>query len=144
MAAMSTLKNDVFTLVVVVILLLVGGYYFYGKNFQKFLATNGKNTAKQTILANAKTEHIIVTGADFSFTPNQITVTKGDKIQITFKNSEGLHNLTIPDFHAKTKTIEAGKEDTLEFFADKTGTFPFYCSYAHHKEFGMTGKLIVK
>ena|SRR5260370_19279800 len=142
--AMSPLKNDVFTLVIILILTLAGGFYFYGKGFKGFLNINKGITQTQTIPANAKIENITITGSNFVFTPKEITVTKGDKIQITFKNIDGLHNLTIPDFHAKTKTIEAGKEETIEFFAGKAGTFPFYCNYGHHKEFGMTGILIVK
>ncbi len=138
------LKNDFFTLIVVFILLIAGGIFLYGKNFKSFLSNNGKLDVTPTLAPNAKTEQITISGSNFTFVPNTIQVTKGDLIKITLLNTSGLHNLTIPALHVSTKTIHAGQQDTVQFIADKTGSYPFYDGYGHHKEFGMIGKLIVQ
>jgi len=85
-----------------------------------------------------------VEGANFSFTPKTITVNKGDKVKITFKNKEGFHDLFIDAFKVATKKIGANQEDTVEFIADKTGKFEYYCSVGNHRQMGMVGTLTVK
>ncbi len=85
-----------------------------------------------------------VTGKNFSFSPSEIKVHKGDKVKIIFQNAEGFHNWILDDFSAKTKTIQAGQSDTIEFVADKTGTFEYYCGVMQHRQMGMKGNLIVQ
>ena len=85
-----------------------------------------------------------VVGKPFSFTPSQITVNKGDTVKIIFKSESGTHDWKIDEFNAKTNIIQAGKEETIQFVADKTGTFEYYCSIGTHRQMGMKGNLIVK
>jgi len=87
---------------------------------------------------------LTVTGQNFSFTPSEIRVSKGDKVKIIFKNADGTHDLRIDEFNAATKRIRTGEEDTIEFVADKTGTFEYYCSVGSHRAMGMKGNLIVE
>lgn len=135
-------KNNFFTLVLVFVLLAAGGIYFYGSNFKNFMNTNGKNApVTPTLGPNAKTEVISITCSNFKFTPSQISVNTGDLVKITLKDSDGMHTITFPDFHVQTKTLTTGQEETIQFIAYKTGTFSFYDSYAHHKEFGMIGTI---
>lgn len=138
------LKNNFFTLIVVVIILIISSVYLYGNNFKNFL--NSSSKISPTIIPSmiVKTENFTITGSNFKFIPDTLNVSKGDRIQITFKDLDGPHNLTLPDFHTSTNTLKAGQQEVIEFVANKTGSFPFYCSYGHHKEFGMTGKIIVK
>src|SRR6185369_3931786 len=74
------------------------------------------------------TKEFTVTGQNYTFTPNMINVKKGDKVRITFKNLNGHHNLMIDEFNVATKTIDGGTQDVVEFTADKTGSFQYYCS----------------
>src|SRR6266480_1482438 len=97
--AASALKNDVFTLVIVLILLVAGTFLFSRNKFQNLLFPAGHIKRTPTIPANAKTEDVAVSGSNFTFTPKEITVTKGNKIKITFKNTGGEHNFTIPDLN---------------------------------------------
>ena len=69
---------------------------------------------------------------------------KGDRVKIVFKNTQGFHDWTLADFNVKTQQIQAGQSDTIEFVADKAGTFEFICSVPTHKDKGMMGKLIVE
>jgi plastocyanin len=91
-------------------------------------------------------KNITVEGKNFSFTPSQIKVKKGDTVKVTFKNISGFHNWTLA-FNGKqitTKTIKSGESDTVEFVADKAGTYDYYCSVGNHRQMGMEGKLVVE
>ncbi|MEP7166811.1 MAG: cupredoxin domain-containing protein [Candidatus Woesebacteria bacterium] len=85
-----------------------------------------------------------VTGKNFSFDVKEMKVKKGDTVTVTFKNEDGFHDWRVDEFNAATKQIPAGKEDTVTFIADKTGTFEYYCSVGQHRKNGMVGKLIVE
>ncbi len=89
------------------------------------------------------TKEFTVSGQDFSLTPNSITVQKGDEVKIVFKNTQGFHDLTIDRYGLATKRFQSPGEAVLEFTADKTGVFQYYCSVGGHRSMGMVGKLIV-
>ncbi|HLC89456.1 MAG TPA: cupredoxin domain-containing protein [Patescibacteria group bacterium] len=85
-----------------------------------------------------------VTASNFSYSVKEIRVKKGDKVKIVFFNQEGFHNLIIDEFGVATKTINANQTETVEFSANKTGTFEYYCGVGAHRQLGMVGKLIVE
>jgi plastocyanin len=92
----------------------------------------------------AQTVNITVTGKDFSFSPSTIRVKKGDHVRITFKNEGGSHDWVLDEFNASTKVIQGGKSEVVEFVADRTGTFEYYCSVGNHRQMGMKGSFIVE
>ena len=85
-----------------------------------------------------------VFASNFKFSVNEIKVKKGDKVRIIFKNEGGTHDWVLDEFTAKTDRVQSGQSDTVEFVADKTGTFEYYCSVGSHRQMGMKGKLIVE
>ncbi len=87
---------------------------------------------------------ITVKGNNFAFIPSEIKVNKGDKVRIIFENTGGFHDWVIDEFNARTKQISDGATETIEFIADKTGTYEYYCSVGKHRQMGMKGKLIVQ
>lgn len=87
---------------------------------------------------------VTVTGSSFKFVPATITVKKGDTVRVTFKNVSGTHDFVIDEFHVRTNVITTGKEETIEFVADKVGNFEYYCSVGNHRQLGMRGTLIVQ
>lgn len=91
--------------------------------------------------ANIKT--FTVTGENFSFEPNTLTVKKGDTVRVVFKNEDGFHDFKIDELGVATKQIQGGSEETVEFVADKAGTFEYYCSVGKHRDMGMKGTLTV-
>ncbi len=99
-------------------------------------------TPTSTAVSTVKTFTVI--GKSFSFTPSLITVNKGDTVRIIFQNTVGNHDWRLDEFNAKTKIISSGQQDTIEFVADKAGTFEYYCSVGTHRQMGMKGTLIVK
>lgn len=100
------------------------------------LATQSSTTTKE------KTFNL--TGGNFYFTPNKLTVNKGDTVTIIFTSNGGIHDFVIDEFNAKTHIVNTGKSDSVTFVADKTGTFQFYCSVGQHRQLGMVGTLTVK
>lgn len=87
-----------------------------------------------------------ITGGSFYYTPNEIKVKQGDKVKIIFTNAGGTHDLILEAFDVRTKTIQTGETDTIEFMADKKGTFEFYCGVGngYHRMMGQIGVLIVE
>ena len=87
-----------------------------------------------------------ISGGSFFFAPNEIRVKQGDKVKIVFNNVGGTHNFILPDYKVESKTIQTGTSDTVEFVADKKGTFEFYCSVGngYHRQMGQIGVLLVE
>ncbi|MEK7649830.1 MAG: plastocyanin/azurin family copper-binding protein [Patescibacteria group bacterium] len=84
-----------------------------------------------------------VTGTNFAFDATALTVKKGDTVRITFKNMEGFHDWKIDEFSAATTQFKSPGEETIEFVADKAGSFEYYCSVGKHRAMGMKGTLTV-
>ncbi|MFA5925857.1 MAG: plastocyanin/azurin family copper-binding protein [Parcubacteria group bacterium] len=85
-----------------------------------------------------------ISGKPFEFSVKEIKVKKGDKVRINFSSTQGMHDWVVDEFNAKTKIVQAGQSDSIEFVADKTGIFEYYCSVPTHRQQGMVGKLIVE
>ena len=85
-----------------------------------------------------------VVGSSFAFSPAEIRVKRGDRVKIVFQNSGGMHDWVIDEFSARTPIIQSGKSAEVEFVANKTGTFQYYCSVGSHRAMGMVGNLIVE
>lgn len=85
-------------------------------------------------------------GGAFKFNPDNLSVAKGDTVNVTIvnKDSAQAHTFLLPDFNVKSTQVAPGKTETLKFTASKTGNFSFYCDVPGHKDGGMTGKLEVK
>jgi len=93
---------------------------------------------------SSKMGTIQVEGQNFSFTPKEIKVKKGDTVKITFTNKQGTHNFIIDGYNVQTKTLSAGQSETVSFVANKAGTFEYYCGIGNHRAMGMKGNLIVQ
>lgn len=85
-----------------------------------------------------------VEGSSFTFAPAQLTVTKGDTVHIIFKNTGGMHDWVIDEFNARTPRIQSGETAEVQFVADRTGQFEYYCSVGTHRAMGMKGTLTVR
>ena len=156
-------KNNLVSALVVIAIVLGGvGLIIYSKRVSTPVTTQeiaktdtntvteqpAKEETMQSTNTNMNEETVIkvfeVEGKPFSFSPSEIKVKKGDKVKIIFKNMEGFHDWVVDEFAAKTKQIQAGQTDSVDFIADKTGTFEYYCSVGTHRQQGMVGKLIVE
>jgi len=84
-------------------------------------------------------KEFFIFGKNFSFEPAMITVKKGDKVKIIFENTSGFHDFVIDEFGIATKQTNSPTTEILEFTADKTGSFEYYCSVGTHRAMGMKG-----
>lgn len=87
---------------------------------------------------------VVVTASNFRLAPAEIRVKQGQTVRVVFKNGQGFHDFTLDEFEVATNRIGEGDEEEVEFTADKTGTFEYYCSVTGHRQLGMKGKLIVE
>lgn len=89
---------------------------------------------------------IVVSGKEFSFSPSTISVKRGDKVRIVFKN-EGkmMHDFVVEELGIRTKIVNPGESDTLEFTVPDDGSpLTYYCSVATHRALGMEGSFSIK
>lgn len=96
-----------------------------------------------TLPKTSSVKEFDVTGTSFKFSVTEMTVKKGDTVKIVFTNGQGTHDWVIDEFNAKTNILKAGESQTIEFVADKVGTFEYYCSVGSHRAMGMKGNLTV-
>lgn len=103
--------------------------------------SNSTATATPGVIPVVKTFNI--TGSNFAFNPATIEVNKGDRVRIVFQ-SQGTHDWVIDAFNARTKVLQTGQSETIEFTASQSGSFEYYCSVGSHRQMGMKGTLVVK
>ncbi len=100
------------------------------------------SSAPTTTQAGVK--QFTVVAQNFAFAPGEIRVKKGDTVKLTLQNQDGFHDLVIDEFNVRTPRIGQGQTADVQFVADKTGTFQYYCSVANHRAMGMWGNLVVE
>ncbi len=99
-----------------------------------------KSSALGNIVKNTEPEikEFTLKAFKYGYTPDTITVNKGDKVKIIIENTDVPHGIRVPDFNIKG-------ENLVEFSANKTGEFTWYCAvYCGEGHMKMKGKLIVK
>jgi len=85
-----------------------------------------------------------ITAKQFQFTPSTIEVNKGDKVRLIITSTDVPHGFSIPEYKINER-LDPGKPVTIEFTADKQGTFTSFCSvFCGSGHSNMKGKLIVK
>ena len=108
------------------------------------VSTTTEVTASTTVsVGTSAVKEFTVKGSNFAFDPKTMTVKKGDTVKIIFQNTGGFHDFKIDEFKVATKQIQGGNSETVQFVADKAGTFEYYCSVGSHRAMGMKGTLTV-
>ena len=85
-----------------------------------------------------------LTAKKWDFIPSTISVKKGDTVKLKIESIDVSHGFALPDFGINER-LEPGDIVEIEFVADKTGTFTFFCSVqcgSGHS--GIKGKLVVE
>ena len=87
---------------------------------------------------------IDVVAKKWEFTPNTITVKKGDLVKLSIESIDADHGIEISEFGVSQK-LTPGEIEVVEFTADKTGSFSFFCNvYCGSGHSEMKGTLIVE
>jgi cytochrome c oxidase subunit 2 len=85
-----------------------------------------------------------MTAKNYDFDPNVITVKKGEKVRLLVTSTDRDHGIKIEGYDIN-QVVKKGQTATIEFTADKAGTFEFkcsvYCGMGHRR---MKGKLVVE
>ncbi len=160
--------KKIYIVIIIVVLIVLGALFFVGKGNKAQAPeplTNSQvetpvtsDTSAQGVGLEEKplnqnsgvaadvngVKEFMVSGQNFSFTPNVINVNKGDKVRIVFKNTAGFHDFKIDEFGIASQTTKAPYQEILEFTANKVGSFVYYCSVSNHRAMGMFGTLNVK
>ncbi len=94
--------------------------------------------------AGAEPVEIKMTAKKYQFDPSTITVTQGDHVRLIITALDRDHGFKLDEYHINQK-LKKGDPTTIEFVADKPGTFSFkcseFCGLGHPR---MKGKLIVE
>ena len=94
--------------------------------------------------SSADTEQVIhLTAKKFDYSPNEITVKKGEPVVIEIVSLDRKHGFTIPDFGVRSD-VKPGAKNVVRFTPDKAGTFNFHCDlFCGSGHEGMTGTIVV-
>lgn len=116
------------------LLFIAGGYSLFGQD----AATGTSSTG------TSESGEIRMTAKKYAFDPAEIRVRKDERVKLVITALDREHGFKLEAFDIDRK-LSKGEPVTIEFVADKAGTFPFQCSHlcglGHHK---MKGRLIVE
>ena len=132
------MNSKILGICLVAILLIVAGC---GSNQTATQGSTPDSMEKTT--TSGETKEFTMTAKKWEFEPSTITVNNGDRVKLVINSVDVRHGMAIPEFNVN-EILEPGEINTIEFVADKTGTFDFFCSVrcgSGHSE--MRGKLIV-
>ena len=69
---------------------------------------------------------IKLTAKKFAFSPDEITITKGEPIVLVISSEDVKHGFNLPDFGIRAD-IKPGATARISFTPDKAGRFTFAC-----------------
>lgn len=91
-----------------------------------------------------ETKTFNVTAKKWEFSPSTITVNEGDVVVMHVTSVDVDHGIAITAFGVN-ETLKPGVTKTIQFVADKKGTYSFFCSvFCGSGHSSMAGTLIVK
>jgi cytochrome c oxidase subunit 2 len=117
------MKNWWIIVGIVAVLVLGGAYYTLGGKANSNV--NSSTSEAKVIQINA---------SSFAYSPNVLTLKKGERVKIIVNDVDKTHGIAIPD-------LGVNGIGSVEFTPDKTGTFEFrcptYCGSGHREMTGM-------
>lgn len=145
------MKNNI-AIVLVLVVLAAGGIWYIsssGSIPQDTMMpepTVAPSTSDSSVMMDASAvKEVTMEGTEFKFIADTLTVKKGEKVRLTFKNTGKMtHDWVVDELGVRTQIINGGEEEVIEFTPDKTGVFEYYCSVGKHREMGMVGKITIE
>lgn len=112
--------------------------------FIKYIFKNKDTTSNVPPQTAPSVSEISVTARQFSFSPNNIKVSYGERVRLRIKSVDVTHGISLPDFNVNA-VLQPNNEVVLDFVANKRGTFSFFCNIACGEgHLGMRGLLTVE
>ena len=124
---------------IIIIVLIVGGFYYFTHKSNSNSSSNSGTLTNPSVetVPTSQVKVIPLDAKRWQYTPTTITVKKGDNVKITLTNEDTKHGISIPGYNVQGI-------DSVEFTADKTGSFEFHCpTFCGSGHKNMTGTLIV-
>jgi cytochrome c oxidase subunit II len=100
--------------------------------------------ARDSSAATEGVHEIKMTAKKYEFSPGSIHVKKGEHVKLLITAVDHDHGFKLPAFDIQ-QDLKEGETTTIEFTADKAGTFRFACSHVcgfGHR--GMKSELVVE
>ena len=134
-----------FVVVIIAVLVVAGSIWFTRGNVFNPINSTVKNESATTTAENGTIDKIIVDAQDLQFNPDQIHVHVGDRVSIEFTNLDESqdHEIHIAGYDIGSPAMHMGTEHTVDFVADKSGEFEYYCTINGARILGMKGILYV-
>jgi cytochrome c oxidase subunit II len=98
----------------------------------------------EAVVSQPEVKEFTMIAKQWEFDPGVIRVNKGDTVRLFVKSIDVAHGFALPDFGVNER-LNPEQTVEVEFVADKTGTFTFFCSVqcgSGHSH--MNGQLIVE
>jgi len=93
--------------------------------------------------AGGETKEFDVRAFQWGFNPSKIEVSEGDTVVLRISSEDVDHGFNLPQFGVNKKIVP-GETVTVEFVADKKGTYRFFCNvFCGEGHEQMEGQLIV-
>ncbi|MBI4919034.1 cupredoxin domain-containing protein [archaeon] len=90
-------------------------------------------------------KEVHIAAFDWGFKQDEAKINKGDHVKLILTSSEGTHGIMIPDLGVSSGKFSPGEEQVVEFDAEQTGTFDYFCNVPcgkGHKS--MKGQLVIE
>jgi len=136
--------KNITPIVIVLVIALGAGYLLMSKTTPPITEAKPEVAQVETKQAFVADKTFNVKGLDYSYDVKEIKVKLNDKVKINFTNTEGFHDLKIDELGVATKQIKVNESESVEFVANKAGSFQYYCSVGQHRANGMWGTIIVE
>ena len=102
------------------------------------------SNAEEKIASSDNVKEFRMTAKQFAFEPAVIEVNKGDKVRLIVTSVDVPHGIAVPEYGINER-LDPGKPVTIEFTAEKEGTFTTFCSaFCGSGHSSMKGKIIVR
>lgn len=141
------------TSIIIVLIVVAGATFLLNRN--PAVTNEENNTVEATVTtptdvnASSVKEFTMESFVKFTdgkpeprFSPDILTVRKGDTVRIKITNTQGTHDFKLDEFNLYTET-PLNQEVVVEFVADKAGDFTYYCTKPGHRAAGHWGTLKV-
>ena len=80
----------------------------------------------------------------FRFEPETVEVTEGERVRLILRSTDTEHGFSVRKLNLKVAVPKTGEPVTVEFVADKAGTYEFKCSeYCGSGHGRMKGRIVV-
>jgi heme/copper-type cytochrome/quinol oxidase subunit 2 len=85
-----------------------------------------------------------IKASEYRFAPDRIEVTQDDLVKLTVQSADVAYSFTIDEYRL-ARRVPAGGATTIEFRADRSGSFPFYSNMTNDgRHASMRGELVVR